>query len=323
MDFELTEDETSLQEGMRSFVEGRFTPDDVRAIEDAGGRLDRERWQELGDTGVFSLRIPEAADGLGLGMTEAVLVFEELGRNLVPGPLVATELVASARAGAAAGTEIVGVLQVDPDEVPLLEHADDLDSLLVLDADGARIVAPNLITSEAVHRPLDALTPVRLVTGSLPAGESLGGPEVSARLIREGLALTAALQLGIAARTVELATEYAKEREQFNRPIGSFQTIKHMIADMLVRAEVARAAVYAAACAVDGKSNEDPDRAVAIAKVVAGDAAITNAKWCIQVHGGIGYTWELDVQRYWKRAIVLDTQFNNVDHWAEVVAAAL
>jgi alkylation response protein AidB-like acyl-CoA dehydrogenase len=323
MDFELTEDETSLQAGMRSFVEGRFTPDDVRAIEDAGGRLDRERWQELGDTGVFSLRIPEADDGLGLGMTEAVLVFEELGRNLVPGPLVATELVARTRAGAATGTEIVGVLQVDPDEPALLEHPDDLDALLVLDRDGARVVDPSLITSEAVHRPLDALTPVNLVTGALPAGEPLGGPEVSAQLVRDGLALTSALQLGIAARTVELATEYAKEREQFNRPIGSFQSIKHMIADMLVRAEVARAAVYAAACAVDGKSNEDPHRAVAIAKVVAGDAAITNAKWCIQVHGGIGYTWELDVQRFWKRAIVLDTQFGNVDHWAEAVAAAL
>ena len=128
---------------------------------------------------MFSLRIPEADDGLGLGMTEAVLVFEELGRNLVPGPLVATELVARTRAGAAAGSEIVGVLQVDPDELALLEHPDDLDALLVLDSDGARIVAPSLITSEAVSRPLDALTPVSLVTGSLPAGESLGGPEVS------------------------------------------------------------------------------------------------------------------------------------------------
>ncbi len=139
----------------------------------------------------------------------------------------------------------------------------------------------------------------------------------------EGVVLTAAIQLGIAGRTVELATEYAKQREQFGRPIGSFQAVKHIAADMLVRTEVARGAVYAAACTLDGLSNDDPVRAAAAAGVVAGDAALANAEACIQVHGGIGYTWELDVQRYWKRAAVLETHFGNPDAWAEVVAATL
>ena len=96
-----------------------------------------------------------------------------------------------------------------------------------------------------------------------------------------------------------------------------------MIADMLVHAEVARAAVYAAACALDGRSDDDPDRAAAVAKVVAGGAALANAKSCIQVHGGIGYTWELDVQRYWKRAVVLDTHFGSRARWTETVAATI
>ena len=148
----------------------------------------------------------------------------------------------------------------------------------------------------------------------------LGDAALVAELRRDGMVLTAAYQLGIASRTVELATEYAKEREQFGRAIGSFQAIKHMIADMLVRSEVARAAVYAAACTVDGRSDDDADRAAAIAKIMAGVAALANAKTCIQVHGGIGYTWELDVQRYWKRASVLETHFGNGDHWAEAVA---
>src|SRR4051812_50076728 len=87
MDFELTDDQVSLQEGMRAFLDGRFSLDDVRAIE-AAGHLDRARWQELGETGVFSITLSEADGGLELGVSEAALVFEEAGRGLVPGPLV-------------------------------------------------------------------------------------------------------------------------------------------------------------------------------------------------------------------------------------------
>jgi alkylation response protein AidB-like acyl-CoA dehydrogenase len=324
VDFVLTDDQLSLQEGMRAFVEGRFTPDDVRAIEAGGARLDRERWHELGDTGVFALRIPEADGGLGLGMAEAVLVFEELGRALVPGPLVATELAAPLIADAATGGSIVGLLDLEPaPDVLVVEHPADLDALLVLDHDGVRRVDPDAVTGDDVVRPLDALTPLRAVGRALPAGDELGDRAVATGMRRDGLVLTAALQLGIASRTVELAAGYAKEREQFGRPIGSFQAVKHLVADMLVRSETARGAVYGAACALDGLSDDDPDRAAAVAKVVAGDAALANAKACIQVHGGIGYTWELDVQRYWKRAVVLDTHFGNADRWAEAVAATI
>jgi alkylation response protein AidB-like acyl-CoA dehydrogenase len=321
MDFELTEDQVALQVGIRAFCDGRFAHDVVRAIEDAGARLDRGRWRELGDTGVFGLRVPESDGGLGLGASEAVLVFEELGRALVPGPLVATELAARMLPRAAMGEAIVGLVEVAAPVV--VEYPDDLDVLVVVDAAGVRAVDPRELPGVDAARPLDALTPVRWIPSPLPAGEELGGADLAADLRRDGLVLTAALQLGIAARTVELANQYAKEREQFDRPIGSFQAVKHMIADMLVRAEVARAAVYAAACALDGRSDDDPDRAAAVAKVVAGEAARANAKACIQVHGGIGYTWELDVQRYWKRASVLETHFGNSEHWAEVVASSM
>jgi alkylation response protein AidB-like acyl-CoA dehydrogenase len=323
VDFELTEDQVSLQEGVRAFLEGRFPPDVVRNIEHAGARVDRELWHELGDTGVFALRVPEDDGGLGLGVSEAVLVFEELGRALVPGPLVATELAARISPEAAAGHIVVGLVERDDEQLLVIEHPDDLDALVVLDEDGVRIVDPDPIEGVDVTRPLDALTPVRVVSGSLPDGELFGDVAAAERLRREGLVLTGALQLGIASRTVELANAYAKEREQFDRPIGSFQAVKHMIADMLVRSEVARAAVYAAACALDGRSDDDPARAAAVAKVCAGGAALANAKTCIQVHGGIGYTWELDVQRYWKRAAVLDTHFGNRERWIEAVAATI
>ena len=116
--------------------------------------------------------------------------------------------------------------------------------------------------------------------------------------------LTAAALLGIAAKTTELAVAYASEREQFGKPIGSFQAVKHLCADMLTRAELARGAVYAAGVTLDGRGVDDPDRMVAAAKITAGDAAKANGKACIQVHGGMGFTWEVDAHLYLKRAIV-------------------
>jgi alkylation response protein AidB-like acyl-CoA dehydrogenase len=110
---------------------------------------------------------------------------------------------------------------------------------------------------------------------------------------------------------------------QFDRPIGSFQAIKHTCADMAVRSEVARAAVYAAAAHLDAADVPGLDRAVSGAKALAGEAAIANGKAATQVHGGMGYTWEVDVHLYLKRAWVLDTEFGSAAAHCDSVAAAL
>src|SRR5205807_8667320 len=121
----------------------------------------------------------------------------------------------------------------------------------------------------------------------------------------------------------DLATAYAKERKQFGRVIGSFQAIKHICADMLVRAEVARAAVYAAGVTIDDPTVGDAARAVAGAKLLACDAAIANGKACVQVHGGMGFTWEVDVHLFLKRAVLLATHFGGADEHAEAMASYL
>jgi alkylation response protein AidB-like acyl-CoA dehydrogenase len=321
MDFELTDDQVALQEGVRAFLDGRFSLDDVRAIESTG-RLDRGRWQELGETGVFSITLAEAEGGLELGVSEAALVFEELGRALVPGPLVATFLAAPWIDGAATGETIVGRFEPGT-PVSVIEHPADLDALFTLSSDGVHRIDVASVATRAVERPVDALTPLGIVEGDVPEGELIADAAAAGRAQLVGIVLTSALQLGLALRATELATGYAKEREQFGRVIGSFQAVKHLCADMLVRAEVARAAVYAAAVALDGRSDDDPVRAAAAAKILAGDAAIANGKSGIQVHGGIGFTWEVDAQRFWKRATVLDTHFGNSDEHAEAVAARL
>jgi len=318
MNFELDEDEVALQKGIRELCRARFPLDGLRAIE---GGVDRKMWRDLGEAGVFSLRLPESDGGVGLGSAQAVLVFEELGAALIPGPLVAGFVTAGLVDGAATGERVVGVVEADRNPI-LVEYPDALDELVVIDDGGIRKVDPASLDGHPVERPLDPLTPMLFVE-QLPDGEEVGGPDAAARLRLEGAAMSAALLLGIALETTELATGYAKERVQFDRPIGSFQAVKHLLADMLVRAEVARAAVYAAGVVLDDPSAGNPGRAIAAAKLLASEAAVTNGKTCIQVHGGMGFTWEAAAHLYLKRASVLAATFGSPDEHAEAMAGHL
>lgn len=313
MDFDLDDDDRAIQEGMRSFCQGRFPIDLVRAGELTDSVIDRGRWRELAEMGVFTLG-PD-----GLDRRHAVLVFEQLGRSLVPGPLVDTALAGSVLAAAADG-ELVVVCAEHTEPVTLIEHPVQLDALLMFDDEGVRVALQPDLDLVAVERPLDALTPVAVHRGALPAGDLVGDRALAGRLSVDGLLLTAAQQVGVARAATDLATEYAKQREQFGRAIGSFQAVKHLLAEMLTTAEVALVAVHAAACAADGVGDDDPRHAAMAAKLLAGDAALFCAKTGIQVHGGMGFTWEVDAQRYWKRACVLDTHFGNGHLLAEQLA---
>ncbi|WP_329281686.1 acyl-CoA dehydrogenase family protein [Streptomyces sp. NBC_00691] len=273
MDFRLTEDQQALRRGVRDLLEGRFGREALRAAVDSGGALDRDLWRGLGAAGFFALRLPEEAGGVGLGLPEAVLVFEEAGRALLPGPLVATHLAAGSVPGAAEGDVVV--TEVAEGLVPWLDAAD----VVVGDASGAVPV-----------RSVDPLTPLHRVPLPPPAP---GGEETSP----EAVLLTAAEQVGSAGRTTAEAVSYARRREQFGQVIGGFQAVKHLCAGMLVRTELARAAVRAASLTVDPVE-------IAGAKLLADEAATANARDCLQVHGGMGFTWEADVHLHLKRAWV-------------------
>jgi len=322
MNFSLNEDQVALQQGIRDFCEQEFPVDKLGALEKAP--VTRERWKQLAEMGVFSLRLAEAQGGIGLGMAEAVLVFAELGRRLVPGPLVWTHLFAGEIAGAASGDTIVGGLDDShPTNRPrLVEHAGVLDTFVVLGRSGAACALSSALAGADLATPLDPLTPVRHIA-KLPHGERIADGPRAAVLWRDGALLTAAFQLGIAETTLELAVEYAKKREQFDRPIASFQAIKHLAADMHVRSEAARAAVYAAGACCDDAAIGDPARAVSSARVVAGEAALKNARMCIQIYGGMGFTWEMPPHYYLKRALVLEHAFGTTDDHCERVAESV
>jgi alkylation response protein AidB-like acyl-CoA dehydrogenase len=308
VDFELSVDQVALGDGIRSLCEGRFP---IKRVRDG---FDRSVHSELADAGVFSLR----ADGFTVA--DAAVVFEELGRAVVPGPLVWLYLAHGLVDGVAGG------LEVARREPPwMVEHLDVLDTLLVLRDDNGiveAVPAGKIAGAIPVTRPLDPLTPVHRVE-RLPAGEQVGGADLIARWRLEGAVVTAAFLVGLAEACTDLSVAYAKERRQFDRPIGSFQAVKHLLANMLVRAEVARASVHAAACTLDAPDVGDVARAVAGAKMLAGEAAITNGKTATQVHGGMGFTWEVDVHLYLKRAWLLDTVLGSVDDHADAVAATL
>jgi alkylation response protein AidB-like acyl-CoA dehydrogenase len=205
----------------------------------------------------------------------------------------------------------------------VVEHFDALDRLVVLDEAGAAVIAPGALDADPSPWPLDPLTPVWQVP-ELPGGERVLDAGAAAAAQQRGAVLTAAFALGLADRLTTMSVGYAQEREQFGRIIGSFQAVKHILADMLVRTEVARAAVYAAAAALDdpGPAGEaGAPGAASVAKVVAVEAAIANGKAATQVHGGMGFTWEVDVHLYLKRAWVLDARFGSADHHADLLGA--
>ncbi|MFJ8658255.1 acyl-CoA dehydrogenase family protein [Streptomyces sp. NPDC093795] len=290
MDFRLTEDQRDLRRGVRELLARLFDREALRAAVDAGGRLDRELWRALGVAGLFALRLPEEEGGVGLGLPEAVLVFEEVGRGLVPGPVVATHVAAGSVRGAAEGAVVV--TEASEGLVPWLDEAD----VVVGDVSGAVPV-----------RSVDPLTPLHRVRG---LGGAVGAGGDAAVL------LTAAEQVGSAGRTTGAAVAYAREREQFGEVIGGFQAVKHLCAGMLVRAELARAAVRAASLTADPVE-------IAGAKLLADEAAIGNARDCLQVYGGMGFTWEADVHLHLKRAWVRAELRLPAARAEETVAAAL
>ncbi|WP_333773632.1 acyl-CoA dehydrogenase family protein [Streptomyces sp. IBSBF 3136] len=270
MRFRLTEDQRALRTWVRRLLERRWDAAALRAAASRPARLDRDLWRELGAAGLFALRLPEAEGGVGLGLPEAVLVFEETGRALLPGPVLATHLAAGTVPGAATGDTVVAGV-----DGPLVEWLDAADTVRG-DATGA-----------VPLRSADPLTPLHRVPGA--AGGGAAEPVA--------VLLTAAEQLGTAARAGELAVQHARAREQFGRPIGAFQAVKHLCADMLVRAETARAAVYAAAVTADPAD-------IAAARLLADEAALRGTRDCLQVHGGMGFTWEAEVHLHLKRAWV-------------------
>jgi alkylation response protein AidB-like acyl-CoA dehydrogenase len=324
VDFRLDNEQLALQGAVRAFCADRYPLDAIGSRD--GMPLSSTRWGELLDLGAFSLLAP-VADGTGereLGFVEAALVFEQFGACLADGPILWSTLAASVVGSVADGSSVAGGFDaVDADGEPfIVEHAADLDVLVVLRPDGVFVIERGDLPEPEVLEPLDPLTPVARF-GELPAGTQVAPADRSAAMRNEGAVLSAAMLLGISEAALRAARDYSLEREQFGQPIGSFQALKHMMADMFVRTALARSATYAAAAVLDDPLVGHVGRSIGAAKLLAGEAAIENARASVQVMGGMGFTWEMVPHYLLKRAWVLEQSFGTMRDHALGISASL
>jgi alkylation response protein AidB-like acyl-CoA dehydrogenase len=332
------EDHLTLLAVARRFTADRCPPAVARAAMDAAADGDAlpPFWSELAGLGWLGLAVPEAGGGQGAGHAALAVVFEELGRVVAPGPMLPTAWAAGLVAGAgelqedlAAGRRVGAValggdvraaaagggLRLTGVTGPVLGGgvAGAVVVPLVLAGEERWAVVEDVDGAAARVTPLPALDPTRGIArlDLLDAPATLLAGLTRHRVEAVGVALAAAEAAGGAAWCVDTAAAYARERRQFGRPIGQFQAVKHRCADMLVRLEQVRAVAWDAAAALDGGDAAGPEAALAVAAAgaMAFEAYAAVAKDCIQVLGGIGFTWEHHAHLYLRRALALRQLF--------------
>ena len=307
MDFGFNDEQQEIQRTAREFLSARFPPEKVRELAESRA-YDDGLWSEICELGWPGIAIDEAHDGQGLGMVELVILCEELGYACAPTPFLsnaAAGLVIRAAGtgeqsegwlpGMASG-EARGAAAFTPDEAAIVPDAEGAAVIVLPEGDGAALVQ----ASDAQVEPLELIDPTRSYSRVRAAsGDPVPG-DLEAGLDRVAVAVAAELT-GVAQRAMEMAIEYAKEREQFGRPIGSYQAVSHRCAQMLLDTEEARSLTYYAAWAADAEPDSLP-LASSMAKARASDAAWRVTASALQVLGGIGFTWEHDLHFLLKRA---------------------
>jgi len=294
MDFTLSDDQQLLRDTARGLLEKECPPSLVRAYQDDVSVADR-LWEHL-------LEWTEIGRG---PLVDLCLFLEEAGAVVAPGPFFASSVLWS-------GLELDGVGTVafiDDITMPYTIDADRVEHIAIVVPDGAVVTETSRLNLQPVQT-LDWTRHLVEVSGSGDFAQPR--PFDQQALLERAYVALAAEMLGTARWLLQHTIEYAKERVQFDRPIGSFQAIQHKIADMAVAYEEAWGAVYYAAMAVDA-GGEDRHRAAHVAKIMAGAAATRAAKDGIQIHGGIGYTWEHDLHLYIRRAYASEHLFGTAD----------
>jgi len=359
MQFQLTDEQRALQDAVRSYLRDKFGPTQVRELyenPDSEG-LPAPLWKALGEQGWLAVLVPEEHDGIGLGLLDASVLARAFGAGAVPGPWLGTVLVTealrvagskeqqAARLPALAAGEVKGAAALlkqgsspSPAGAPatssggalsgrldLVDYPEVADVLLVAAQDGLYLVDPRGAgVSITAQQSLDRGARVGTVTLDGAPGEKLEGssPQVLQQLLDAAAVLVANDLVGLARKALTDTVEYDKTRVQFGKPVGSFQAVKHELADLHVAVTFAEHAATYAAFAADVDA---PDRqlAASIAKSKAADAADLATAAMIQFHGGIGYTWEHDTHFYFKRCKRLQGAYGDAAQHRERIAGLL
>jgi len=310
MNFDFTDDQHEIKRTARELLAKRSPFERVREAAESA-TYDDAAWQELTGLGWPGIAIAEANGGQGLGTVELVILLEELGYSCAASPFLSNALAGllieqagsddqrERWLGAIAGGTATGTVGMAVDGVAQLVPDADAAAVIVLVADGAATLVERGAAEVEVVETIDPTR--RFARVGATGGEPLAG-DVAAGLARCETALAAEM-IGVAQRAMEMSVEYAKDRKQFGTPIGAYQAVSHRCAQMLLETEGARSATYFAAWAADADPAQLPLGA-AMAKAAAADAARNVTASAIQVHGGIGFTWEADLHWLYKRAQV-------------------
>lgn len=360
-EYVFTEEQGELRKAVRKFSAENFDEPKVRELMASDPPFDPKVWARLGgELGVLGLSVPEAEGGVGGTLVDQAVAVEELAARLATGPIFGTvylaipalvaapagaardellaELIEGRRTAAFAVLDRAGVF--DPEAVTVTVSGDALtgtvsqvvdgpiaDELLVAAKgdDGVALYAVAAADADVIAlQTLDLTRSEANVTLSGAPGRLIAGPAEAERVITHALQVGAALlaveQVGAAKHLLDLSVEYAKSRLQFGRPIGSFQAVKHRLADDLVEVEHARSAAYHAIWALSDGS-DDPALATSIAQAVCSAALSRVATDTIQVHGGIGFTWEHQAHLYFKRASTDAVLLGSAEQHRDRVAA--
>jgi alkylation response protein AidB-like acyl-CoA dehydrogenase len=334
MFFALDEDQREFDAAVRSYLAERFDTDAVRGVvEDAAGDgHPASLWKAAAEQGWLAVTVPEEHDGLGLGLVEAQVISRALGAGVAPGPWRGTVLAAEAvrLAGSpeqqaawlprlAAG-EAVGAFTLRgsaPGRLPAVEYGAVADVVVARSGAGLALVEGGAATPRGSYDGTTRLADVEAGEGAALPGATA---EVVDALTARATVLVAADLVGIAREALTRTVAYDRERQQFGVPVGSFQAIKHALADLHVAVTLAEHAALYAAHAVE-VGLDDAALAVAVAKAKASDAALDATAAMIQYHGGIGYTWEHEAHFFYKRAKRLAGQYGDGDIQREKIAA--
>ncbi|MFL5894384.1 MAG: acyl-CoA dehydrogenase family protein [Thermoleophilaceae bacterium] len=303
MNFDFSDDQRAIKETAHELLGSRFKLERLRELAESKSYAE-EVWKEIAELGWPGIFIAEEHGGQGLGVLELVILLEELGYVLAPLPflsnaaagLVLQELGASDRLEGVASGEARGTVGVVKDgRAALVPDADSADFIVLIDGDQATLVE----RGDADVEVIDAIDPTRrYATVQANGGESLGDAGRARELVAAALA---AELVGVSQRAMEMAVEYAKDRKQFDRAIGAYQAVSHQCAEMLKQVEGARSLTYYAGWTAASAPDEFP-LAASMAKAYASDAGWFVTAAALQVHGGIGFTWEHDLHWFLKRA---------------------
>jgi alkylation response protein AidB-like acyl-CoA dehydrogenase len=355
VDFEFSDDQERLRDSVRRYLADRAPLPYVRAHYDDTAVVDGV-WRGLAELGLTGLLVPEPYGGSGGGMVDLGLPLGEMGRVVYPGPFAASAVGAASLLAALAphpladewlpriadGTAIAVLASHDArgSATPVVQdgsgwsgtvrHVPDgvaADLLLVaLDADTVLAVTPDAETVAVTPLPtVDGSRKFATVRLARATGTTVTGVAEPLAAATDRLALAYVLDgVGAAERALELAVDYAKEREQFGQPIGAFQAVQHLCADMLRALELGRAAAYYAAWACDAADPAERHRAVTMARAATADGLYGVGAGAIQIFGGVGYTWEHDVHLFYKRLLTLQHFGGSAsDHLQELASLVL